>query len=68
MFRDVWRIEREFFYDPNYHGLDLSAAAKRYAPYVDGLAARVDLNYLFREMLGELSVATCTSREGSSQR
>ena len=56
MFRDVWRIEREFFYDPNYHGLDLAAAAKRYAPYLDGLAARVDLNYLFREMLGEMSV------------
>ncbi len=56
MFRDVWRIEREFFYDPNYHGLDLAAASKRYAPYLDGLSARVDLNYLFREMLGEISV------------
>ena len=56
MYRDVWRIEREYFYDPNYHGLDLAAAEKRYAPFLEGIAARVDLNYLFREMLGEISV------------
>ncbi len=56
MYHEVWRLEREFFYDPHFHGLDLSAAEKAYAPYVEGLAARVDLNYLFREMLGELNV------------
>ena len=26
MYREVWRIERDFFYDPHYHGLDLQAA------------------------------------------
>lgn len=56
MFHEVWRIEREFFYDPNFHGLDLAAAEQKYAPYVDGLLSRADLNYLFREMLGELTV------------
>ena len=56
MYRETWRIERDFFYDPNHHGLDLSATAKRYEPYVDALMHRADLNYLFQEMLGELSV------------
>ena len=56
MYRETWRIERDFFYDPNYHGLDLDATAKKYAPYLDSLAHRADLNYLFQEMLGELSV------------
>jgi tricorn protease len=56
MYRETWRIERDFFYDPNYHGLDLDATAKKYAPYVDSLAHRADLNYLFQEMLGELTV------------
>ena len=37
MYHEVWRIEREFFYDPNYHGLDLEAAEQRYAPYVENL-------------------------------
>lgn len=56
MFREAWRFERDFFYDPAYHGLDLAAAEARYAPYVEGLADRDDLNYLMVEMLGELSV------------
>jgi len=56
MYRETWRIERDFFYDPNHHGLDLEATAKKYEPYVDALMHRADLNYLFQEMLGELSV------------
>jgi tricorn protease len=56
MYRETWRIERDFFYDPNYHGLDLQATAKKYAPYLDSISHRADLNYLFQEMLGELSV------------
>ena len=56
MYRETWRIERDFFYDPNHHGLDLAATAKKYEPYVDALMHRADLNYLFQEMLGELSV------------
>jgi tricorn protease len=55
MYREVWRIERDFFYDPNHHGLDIAAAEKKYEPYLDNLASRDDLNYLFEEMLGELS-------------
>ncbi len=56
MYQEVWRIERDFFYDPNHHGLDLAAAEKKYAPYLAGLGGRGDLNYLFDEMLGELTV------------
>jgi tricorn protease len=56
MYREVWRIERDFFYDPNYHGLDLKAAEKKYEPYLERLSHRADLNYVFTEMLGELSV------------
>jgi tricorn protease len=56
MFHEVWRIERDFFYDPHYHGLDLQAAEERYGVYLDGLASRDDLNYLFTEMLGNLTV------------
>jgi tricorn protease len=54
MYREVWRIERDFLYDPNAHGLDLRAAEKRYEPYLDAVASRGDLNYLFSEMLGNL--------------
>jgi tricorn protease len=56
MYHEVWRIERDFFYDPNYHGLDLKATEQKYAPFVGSLASRDDLNYLFTEMLGEMTV------------
>jgi tricorn protease len=57
MYNEAWRIERDFFYDPNLHGLNLEAAMKRYEPYVDGIGSRDDLNYLFAEMLGEITVS-----------
>ena len=49
MYHEVWRIERDFFYDPRYHGLDLAKVEQKYEPYLDGLAPRDDLNYLFEE-------------------
>ncbi len=55
MYEEVWRLERDFFYDPNLHGLDLKSAREKYSPYLSGLASRSDLNYLFEEMLGELT-------------
>ena len=56
MYREIWRIQREFFYDPNLHGLDLEEAQKKYAPYVEVVASRQDLNYVFADMLGEMTV------------
>ena len=56
MFHEVWRIERDFLYDPGFHGLDLQKAEKHYRPFVDQVASRRDLNYLFQEMLSDLSL------------
>jgi len=56
MYHEVWRIERDFLYDPGHHGLDLNAAEKLYAPFLDNINSRDDLNYLFTEMLGNLTL------------
>jgi tricorn protease len=56
MYREVWRIERDFLYDPGAHGLNIPATEKKYAAYLGSVAHRADLNYLFDEMLGELSL------------
>ncbi|MBX3276744.1 MAG: PD40 domain-containing protein [Acidobacteria bacterium] len=64
MYRETWRIERDFFYAPNFHGLDLKATEKKYEPYLAALVHRADLNYLFSEMLGELSVGHLYVRGG----
>ncbi len=55
MYRETWRIERDYFYASNYDGLDIDSAQKEYARYLPGIMCRQDLNYLFREMLGKLS-------------
>ena len=56
IYNETWRIERDFFYDPHYHGLDLEKAKKKYEPYLAGIASRSELTYLFNECLGELTV------------
>jgi len=56
MYRETWRIQRDFMYDAGHHGLDLEKAAARYAPFLDGLASRHDLTELFEEMLGETTL------------
>ncbi|HTF37852.1 MAG TPA: PDZ domain-containing protein, partial [Blastocatellia bacterium] len=56
MYNEVWRIQRDFIYDPGLHGLNLKGSEEKYRPYLDGLAHRADLNYLFIEMLGELTI------------
>ena len=56
MYRDTWRIERDFFYDPHYHGLDVGAAQQRFSVFLPGLASRQDFTYLTQQMIGYLSV------------
>ena len=55
MYYQVWRDERDFFYDPGLHGLNLEAARTKYEPYLENIASRDDLNYLFTEMLGNIT-------------
>ena len=45
MYYDAWRIQREFFYDPDLHGLDLQAAIKkvRALPGIRAVAPRFEL-------------------------
>lgn len=56
IYNETWRIERDFFYDPHFHGLDLDKAKKKYDSYLDGIASREELTYLFQECLGEMTV------------
>lgn len=56
MYRETWRIERDFFYDPHYHGLDVAAAERRFAAFLPGLASRDDFTYLTQRMIGYLEV------------
>ncbi|MGA7921507.1 MAG: PDZ domain-containing protein [Candidatus Acidiferrales bacterium] len=56
MYNEIWRIERDFLYDPHFHGVNLQALSREYQPYLDRIATRDDLNYLFQQMLSEINV------------
>ena len=56
LFEDTWRLFRDYFYDPNMHGVDWQAVHDRYAGLLPECAARSDLSFLIRQMIGELNV------------
>jgi tricorn protease len=64
MYHEVWRIERAFFYNPDYDGLNIDAAEKEFAAYLPGIMSRDDLNFLFEEMLSYMSVGHMFIRGG----
>jgi tricorn protease len=64
MYHEAFRIERDFFYEPGFHGLDLAATEKRLAVYLPGVASRDDLNYIFEEAMGDLTVGHLFVRGG----
>lgn len=64
IYREAWRMQAEYFYDPNLHGVDVKAMAERYEKFVRGLGARSDLNYLLAEMLGHFGVRHLYVRGG----
>jgi tricorn protease len=55
MFNEAWRIQRDFFYDPNMHGLDWKAIKNRYKKLLPYVVDREDLNYVVGEMIAELN-------------
>jgi tricorn protease len=56
MYRETWHLQRDFFYDPHVHGLDLAKIQSKYQPYLDGLSSRDEFTYLCVEMLGEVQI------------
>ncbi len=57
IFHEAWRMERDFFYDPAYHGLDWPAVRDKYARLLPHAASRADVGYLIGEMIGELNTS-----------
>ncbi|HEY2804848.1 MAG TPA: PDZ domain-containing protein [Gemmatimonadales bacterium] len=55
IFNDVWRIERDFFYDKNMHGVDWNVMRERYGRLIDDATTRWDVNFIIGELISELS-------------
>ena len=57
IFDEAWRINRDYFYAPNMHGVDWKAQRDKYAAFLPHVARRDDLNRILQWMSSELSVA-----------
>ncbi|MGQ9643297.1 MAG: S41 family peptidase [Ignavibacterium sp.] len=66
IFNDVWRLERDFFYDKNMHGVDWKEMKKRYGALIDNAVTRTDVSYIIGELIAELN-ASHTYRSGGDE-
>ncbi len=55
MFIEAWRLERDYFYDPNLQGVDYQKMMKMYLPLVARVRDRDELNDLIGQIVSELS-------------
>jgi tricorn protease len=55
MFAEVWRQERDYFFEASMNGVGWEKERERYAPLLPYVADRYDLTYVLGEMIGELS-------------
>lgn len=55
IFHASWRQMRDFFYDPNLHGVDWERMRANYEPLLPFVRHRADLTYVIGEMISELS-------------
>jgi tricorn protease len=55
IFNEVWRQERDYFFEASMNGVDWEAVRRKYEPLVPYATNRYDLTYIMGEMIGELS-------------
>src|SRR6266705_2819505 len=63
LFTEAWRLERDYFYDPNMHGVDWQAMRQRYGELLKDAVTRWDVNYIIGELIAELN-SSHTYRSG----
>lgn len=68
MLRDAWRLERDFFYDPDMHQVDWDRIWDRYSPLVVYVSHGSDVTYLVGEMIAELNAGHAYARPGDQTR
>ncbi len=56
IYDEVWRINRDYFYDPGMHGADWPAMAEKYSGFLVDISTRADLNKVLRWMCSEIAV------------
>ena len=64
IYDESWRQMRDYFYDPNMHGVDWKAMHAKYAALLPYVNHRNDLTYLIGELIGELNIGHAYTNPG----
>jgi len=57
IFNDVWRFERDYFYDPNMHGVNWNLMKERYGQLIEQSSTRNDVNIIIGDLIAELNAS-----------
>jgi tricorn protease len=57
IYNEAWRMERDFYYDPNVHGLDWPAMREKYGRLLPFASCRGDVRFLIGELISELNTS-----------
>lgn len=64
MFLDAWRMQRDFLFDSDFRGVDWAASRDRYAPLVDRIGDRRELDDILRQLVAEVGILHSQIRTG----
>ncbi len=67
LFTDAWRMERDYFYDENMHGVNWKGMHEKYFPLTDRITTREELSDLIGRFVGELSALHTSVRGGDTR-
>ena len=56
-FDEAWRLIRDGFYDPQFHGCDWEQVRQTFRPMVEGIQTQADFRELLNLMVGELNAS-----------
>ncbi|PCI61761.1 MAG: peptidase S41 [Kordiimonadales bacterium] len=56
IFDEVWRLQKQYFYDAGMHGLDWDAMYRKYQPLVAHAGTRAELNTILVDLISEQQV------------
>lgn len=68
MFTEAWRLERDYFYDPNLHQVDWQHLLDQHLPLLDRITDRDEFNHLLAQMVGELAALHTFVHSGDIRR
>ena len=67
MFAEVWRLQREQFWNEDMSGVDWDAVYAQYAPLVERISSRTELSDLINELQGELGTSHTYEQNAETQ-